>query len=141
MSEVINSLTDTFDILFAGSEDIRYRRSQFEPVFETLRNDYDYIVVDLPASGRSADAVSVADLCDEVLFVVRWNGPEIDEISAAVKFMEFSRVKLAGYVLNGIAPGSGEYGSHRYYGGYGYGHGYGHKQRQAPKDEKSKPDR
>ena len=151
VSEVINSLTDTFDILFAGSEDIRYRRSQFEPVFETLRNDYDYIVVDLPASGRSADAVSVADLCDEVLFVVRWNGPEIDEISAAVKFMEFSRVKLAGYVLNGIAPGSGEYGSHRYYGGsrygygysygYGYGYGYGHKQRQAPKDEKSKPDR
>ena len=39
VSEVINSLTDTFDILFAGSEDIRYRRSQFEPVFETLRND------------------------------------------------------------------------------------------------------
>lgn len=122
ISDVINSVTDSLDIVFAGSENIRYKRSMFEPIFASLKDEYDYIVVDLPSCGKSADAVAMADHCDEVMFVVKWNDSEINEISAAVKFMEFSRVKMAGYVLNGVSASSGEYGMGRYYGGrYGYG--------------------
>ena len=42
-------------------------------------------------------------------------------------------------VLNGSTGGARRGYGYGY--GYGYGRGYGHKQRQAPKDEKSKPDR
>ena len=88
-----------------------------------------YIVVDMPTCGVASETVSIADLCDEVLFVVRANKVSPEKVYSALKDLSFSNTKITGFVLNATNETNvhyyyGRYGKRRY--GYGYGYGYGH---------------
>ena len=129
LNNVINSVSETFDVIFAGENDVKFRLVDFTPVFEELREQYNYIVVDMPTCGMASETVSIADLCDEVLFVVRANKVSPDKVYDALKDLAFSNAKITGFVLNATNETNvhyyyGRYGKRRY--GYGYGYGYGH---------------
>ncbi len=136
LPEVINSVTDSFDVLFAGTEHLKFRKSDFAYIFDYLKNVYDYIVVDLSSCNVSSETASCADLCDEILFVVKWNSTSVDKVKAAVKDISLSDTNIFGFVLNQINPdeivSGGKYRyAHYYYGyskryGYGYGNRYGY---------------
>lgn len=132
IDDVINSVSDTFDVLFAGEENIKFKKNRFQPIFDYLREQYDYIVVDMSTCGVVSETVSVADLCDEVMFVVRANAVSPEKVRDALHDMAFSDVRVMGFVINCAEIGSGDSG-YKYYGrygkrryGYGYGYGYSH---------------
>ena len=128
IDDVINSVSNTFEILFAGTDDTKFRKQQYEPIMEYLKSEYDYIIVDLSNCGLASETTSIADLCDSILFVVKWNSVSIDDILSASKYMSFSKAKMVGYVLNAVPTDEGERSAYKYYGRYGrYHYGYGYR--------------
>ncbi len=130
LNDVINSVSNTLDVIFAGEENIKFIIADFAPVFEQVKAKYDYIIVDMPTCGAVSETVQIADLCDEILFVTRVNAVSPEKVYNALKELSFSNVKLMGFVLNGVDENNnrhyyGRYGK-RYY-GYGYSYGYSRK--------------
>ncbi len=128
LGSCINVVHDKFDVLFAGTEQIKFQKSKFKAIFESLKDSYDYIIVDLASCDVASESASTADLCDEVLFVVRWNGASYEKILNSVKYMSFSDSHFMGFVLNQISPDEligGKYRYGHYYYSYGRRYGYG----------------
>lgn len=128
IGEVVNSLSDTLDVLFAGEEVIKFSKSAFEEVFDYARENYDYVIVDMSTCSFASETVLVGDLCDEMLFVVRSNFISPDKVYNSLKDMAFSDIRMMGFIVNCVNPGS-DLGGYKYYGRYGrrrYGYGYGY---------------
>jgi exopolysaccharide transport family protein len=90
---------------------------------ETLRERYDYIVVDTPPVGPVIDAAVLSHLADKVLFIVQWGKTAREIVADAVRQMPGDR-KVAGVVLNFVnekeARKYGKYAYSYYYGGRYY---------------------
>lgn len=98
--------------------------AKMQKLLETLRQQYEYIILDTPPVNMVVDAVVLADQCDGVLFVVKAEQSERGAVIHAVEQLEYAKAKILGFLLNGISPDSGVgYGKYRYrqYGRYGYG--------------------
>ncbi len=92
---------------------------------EHLRQNYDYIILDLPPVGEVGDALAVAKLTDGMLLVVRQNYCNRLALGAAVRQFEFVDTKMLGVVYNCASEGGAGYGKgyyKRYYKKYGYGY-------------------
>jgi len=95
-----------------------------DSMFEKLREQYDFIIVDSSPIGSVSDAFLVNRVSDVSLFVVRNNLTPKSALSLANMIYEENRLQNMNLVLNGFAEGKGKYGYG--YGGYGYGYGYGY---------------
>ncbi len=128
IGDVINSISDTMDVLFAGEQIVKFNKDVFAPVFEYAREHYDYVIVDMSTCSLASETVLIGDLCDEMLFVVRSNFISPDKVYSSLKDMAFSDVRMMGFIVNCVNPGS-DLGGYKYYGRYGrrrYGYGYGY---------------
>ena len=105
-------------------------------LLEQMREQYDCIILDAPPVNMVTDAVVLAPQSDGVLFVVRAEQAERGAVMHAVGQLEYAKVKILGFVLNGVEleNTSYGYGNHRYsrYRKYGYSQGYGYEQPPAP---------
>ena len=116
--------------------------AKMRTLIAALRDKYDYIILDTPPVGMVTDAVVLAPMTDGVLFVVRADKTERGAVVYAMEQMQYAKVKVLGYVFNGMNPESGSgYGKYRYskygrygygYRRYGYGYGYHYKPDSAP---------
>ena len=91
-----------------------------------LKDQYDYIILDTPPVNMVTDAAVLVRESNGILMVVRAGVAEKGEVQQAVEQLEYANAKILGFVLNGVAKGSGKYGYGRYgrygkYGRYGYG--------------------
>ena len=126
----IKHYKDNFDISFAGSKNVKYSSPAFKRFFEQARNNYDYIIVDMPSCKLVPAAAAIADLCDDLLFVERCNSSTVTDIKNALKYILYSKARFIGFILNDYtATSSGGYGYGRYgylggYRRYGYGYAY-----------------
>lgn len=86
-------------------------------LFEQLRKDYEYIIVDCPPILAVSDAAIVARLCDGCLFVVSQSKTEKNAAKESVKILRDNNVNILGVVFLGItAKNSNYYNSkYRYY--------------------------
>ncbi len=107
---------------------------RMQRLLERLRDRYDYIILDTPPVNMVADAMVLAPRSDGVLFVVRAGRSERDAVMFAVDQLEYSRVKILGFILNSVdMEKNAQYSKYRYrnyqrysYGNYyDYGYGYG----------------
>ncbi len=94
-----------------------------------MRKVYDYVILDTPPVNVVTDSVVLASRVgsDGVLFVVRAGHSERWSVQQATEQLEYAKVKVLGFVLNGVAAewgGTGKYG-YRKYKQYGYGYAYG----------------
>ncbi len=86
------------------------------------RKDYDLIVLDCPPVMAVADAVTLAKLCDAVVFVARWGTTPRLLVSHALKQLRAAHAPVTGVVMTRVdltkqkAYGYGDYGY--YYGKY-----------------------
>lgn len=97
----------------------------------TLRQlrGFDCVIVDSPPMGFFVDALSLADMVDGTVLVVRQGYSSACDINDAVDALNKAKSKFLGCVLNNMwgFPGSrGRYG-------HGYGYGYGATAKQAGK--------
>lgn len=89
-------------------------------VFDFLKKQYEYIVVDTAPVGLVVDTISILDHADVLLYVVRANYLDKNALEIPVKLAKDKELKNIALVLNGVKM------SNRTYGSYGYGYGYGH---------------
>ena len=91
-------------------------------LINSLKEKYDYIILDTPPVTFVSDALSVVPVTDGIILVVRPKYTDRKEVRRAVDQLEFVGGKILGAVANGVQPQKRTYGR-RY--GYGYGYGYG----------------
>jgi exopolysaccharide transport family protein len=69
-------------------------------MLEKARNDYEYVLVDLPPILPVVDVVAVAHLIDAFVLVVEWGSTSVDEVVKAIGSSPVLRDRLVGAVLN-----------------------------------------
>jgi polysaccharide biosynthesis transport protein len=69
-------------------------------MFKAAKNDYDYVLVDLPPILPVVDVKAVSHLFDAFVLVVEWGSTSTDEILKAVAASPALSERLLGAVLN-----------------------------------------
>ena len=95
--------------------------------------------MDAPPTGILADASILAQSCDEVVYVVRYDAISRRQVIDGMQTLTSRDATMAGFIINGKPAarttryGYGKYGYGKYgYGKYGYGnYGFGSR-RQEP---------
>ncbi len=93
-------------------------------IFDELRKEYDYILVDTPPCGLVSDAMFIAQAADAAIYVVHQDVVRVSKIKSSLNNLLSTDIKVLGCVLNGTIGGSSGYGYGYGYKNYGYGYGY-----------------
>ncbi len=102
--------------------------SKLKPMFDELRQHYDYIFVDCPPVEIVADATIISREADVTIFVIRAGLLERSMLPELQKNYDEKKYNNMAMLLNGT-DAEHHYGYHRYgygYGRYGYGKHYGY---------------
>jgi capsular exopolysaccharide synthesis family protein len=84
-------------------------------LFENVKKDYDYIIVDTSAIGLVTDTLVIGKHADLFVYVVRANYLDKRQLSIAQTAYDEKRLPKMTILLNGVTSKKG----------YGYGYGYG----------------
>lgn len=102
-----------FDVIAAGRNPpnpIELLSSDgMKDALEMFRDDYDYVILDLPPLGEVSDALVAATMVDGVLMVVRQNYCNSKALSTAINQFDFVGGRVLGIILNCTAEGGGSY--------------------------------
>ena len=113
-------------------------RPKLTKMIQTLREQFDMIVIDCPPLGSVIDAVLVAKNCDGTILVVESDAISFKVVQNVKRQLDQSGCKILGVVLNKVqAGGKGYYGYYKGYYGYYDDYGYGNDE---PEADKSKSD-
>ncbi len=85
-----------------------------QKIFETLRKQYEYIIVDCPPILAVSDATIIARLCDGCIFVVSQQKTEKNAAKESVKLLRDNNVNILGVVFTFISSKRSNYYSSRY---------------------------
>lgn len=95
--------------------------TRMSQALDQFKEVYDYIIIDLPPIGEVSDAISISNLLDGIVLVVRENYCSRPALSAAINQFEFVGTKVLGLVLNFSEDTGKGYGkSYKKYYKYGY---------------------
>ena len=112
---------------------------RMQKLLEALKEQFDYIIIDLPPVNIVSDALSISPLISGMVVVIREEYTEKKELTHCMRQLSLSNVKVLGCVLNEASSGNGSYSKYKYkkyrhsY-GYGYGYGYGYYKSHKDKD-------
>ncbi|MBD8082333.1 GumC family protein [Chryseobacterium caseinilyticum] len=96
---------------------------RYEELIESLKPDYDYIILDTAPLMLVTDSFLIADVADMTMYVTRSNYTEKELISFANEQIEQKKIKNVAFVLNDVSRQNSGYGNK-------YGYGYGTKQKK-----------
>ncbi len=111
------------------------RSARFGEVIASLREDYDYILIDCPPIEVVADAQIIDRQADRTVFVLRAGLFERSMVPMIDKIYFENKFKNMAVILNGTSSQKSRYG---YSYGYGYGYGYGYNYGSSDESGKSK---
>lgn len=132
LEDAITQLTANLDILPAVLERIPLPFDDaLLNIVSDLKKHYDVILMDTAPVGLVADTMSLNQLADVAMLVVRFDGSSLDTIRDAMGRLGKSGMSIMGCVINGVKNLS-KNGSGGGYGKYGYGYGYGYHSSYAP---------
>lgn len=96
-------------------------------VMDSLKEYYDFIIIDSPPVLAVTDASILATLADETIFVSKAGRSNRDETARALEILRANNIHPLGALFNSYDINRKAYGKYGYgYGGYGYGRGYGY---------------
>ena len=107
------TLHENLDVLLSG--DIPPNPSELlgsekmKRVIEEFSRQYDYVIVDLPPVTAVADPLVMSKLLDGIVVVVRHGFTRKKNVREAVRQLNFSGVRILGFVYNGFRHGSSRY--------------------------------
>ena len=93
--------------------------SRFAELLSTLRERYDWVLVDSPPAATLADAALLASLSDMIVAVVQHNATDRDHVVKTLQQLRSVNAELAGVVLNNVDLDRA-YHKDYYYAGYYY---------------------
>lgn len=89
--------------------------NRFKDMIETLRKEYDFILVDCPPVNVVSDFIHISSITDSVLFCIAYGRTKKNQVKEALKSLSNHNVNLIGtvftFVNNGVHKGN-------YYGTY-----------------------
>jgi polysaccharide biosynthesis transport protein len=91
------------------------RSRALRDIIGILRKKADYIIIDTPPCGLFADALTMARLCDSILYIMKQDEANVSQILDSLDSLEYSKISILGCVLNDVKSG---------FDGYGYNYGY-----------------
>jgi succinoglycan biosynthesis transport protein ExoP len=91
--------------------------SKLPALLDQLKQEFDFVVLDLPPVLRVSDPVLVAPLADAVVILVREQRANRKEIRQAISLIRRAHGNIIGFVMNGVSNRGGSYSS--YYSSYG----------------------
>lgn len=95
-------------------------------IFDSVRDAYDYIIVDTPPCGLVSDAVFISEAADAAVYVILQDTVTASKIRTSLDGVMASDIKMLGCVINGNTTVGSDYGYGYGNKGYGYGYGYGY---------------
>ena len=139
--EVINHISDTFDVITAGqvppNPSELLGSARFKELVDAVSQEYSYVIIDTPPMDVVTDALVIAPHTAGLVLVVKDQVTPTDAISRAIEAAKFANINLLGAIMNAANLKSGRgYGYRKYgYRKYGYskcgyakyGYGYGNK--------------
>lgn len=96
---------------------------RYEVLVESLKSDYDYIILDTAPLMLVTDSFLIADVADMTIYVTRSNYTEKELIGFANEQVEQKKIKNVAFVLNDVSKSNSGYGNK-------YGYGYGAKEKK-----------
>lgn len=93
---------------------------QTAELFKTLKQHYDYVILDTPPAGMVTDAEIMGGHADITLYIVRHRITYKEQISLIEKFHQKKSLPRINIIVNDVEFKKAGYGN-----GYGYGYGYG----------------
>lgn len=114
---------------------------RMQALIKWARQEFDFIVLDLPPMAAVSDAENMMEYADASLMVVRQNAALAPALNKAIATLEGGKAKLLGCVLNNVyatvlpvSRGYGYgYGKYGHYGRYGHYGPYGAKSERPEK--------
>ena len=103
----------------------------FTNLIDTLADNYDVILLDLPPIGKVSDALVVSRCTDGLVIVVRNDYTNASELDYTLRQCELVDAKVLGFVYNGSGAKSKKYK-------YGYGNKYAYGYGSTPKKKSTK---
>ena len=94
-----------------------FETESFINLVKTLRNNFDITVIDTPPLGVFPDAMLISRICDEAMYVCRFNAVNRSKIRKTLERLKQTSAVFSGIVLNGLPTGA----QSAYYDYYGYG--------------------
>lgn len=104
----------------------------FTNLIDTLADNYDVILLDLPPIGKVSDALVVSRCTDGLVIVVRNDYTNASELEYTLRQCELVDAKVLGFVYNGSGAKSKKY---KY--GYGNKYAYGYAASQKKRSQQS----
>lgn len=129
--KIINRIEghDGLDILPVGTIPPNPAELLYSPrlqqLLESLKKEYDLIMLDCPPVDVVADASIIAKWADMTVFVLRAGHIEREMLPVVESYYQENKFNNMTILLNGTMA-QGRYGYHRYGYNYGYGYGYGY---------------
>ena len=124
VSEFKSELTDGWYVLPSGeippNPSELLGSSRMEKVLEELKEQFDYIIVDLPPVNIVSDALSISSLITGMVIVIREEYTEKKELERCFRQLKLSNVNVLGCVMNETKSGGGSYGKYKKYKYYKY---------------------
>lgn len=98
---------------------------RYQELVESLKDRYDYIVLDTAPMMLVTDSFLIVDVADVVVYVARSEYTPKELVDFANKQIHEGKIKNVGFVLNDVSNTEGGYGYN-----YGYGYGYSSKEKK-----------
>lgn len=95
------------------------QNSNFTSMIDSLKEYYDYIIIDTPPIGLVIDAAIIAQKCDGTIIVTEAGSIKRKFVQKAKEQMEQSGAAFLGIILNKVDSQLDSYGAYGNYGSYG----------------------
>ena len=93
---------------------------QFQKFIDKVREDYDYVIIDVPPLGVVIDAVIIGKYCDGAVLVIEQGVIKRKVVQDVIKQLKRGEVRILGAVLNKVDERIGAYGAYDYKYSYSY---------------------
>ena len=113
ISEAVMQINSNFDVLLSGpippNPSELLGSDQMTRLLDSIKDKYDYIIIDTPPVNIVSDAVVLAAKTEGIVMVVQDKKTTHDEFKKAVSSLSFADARLLGVVLNSSSEKSAKY--------------------------------
>lgn len=103
IADAITPMTGYLDILpMVMEHNLIYLDSTLVDLITSLKETYEYIIIDAPPVGKESETLSLNQVANTVLFVARYDEAPIPEIQAALQKLDKSGIRILGCIVNAV---------------------------------------
>jgi capsular exopolysaccharide synthesis family protein len=123
LNEVIHKIPGTkLNIITSGDVKIDMSdvvsKDQLKKFFDTLKIEYDYVIIDSPPVQPVSDTLILAQAVDNNFFIIRAEETTTGSLMSSIKKIKSVGAKIDGIILNDVDTSKGSYGYYNYYQNY-----------------------